>query len=73
MDKQTYLETKIKPIMEELVSQLAIERPEDPLSFIVNWIEKTGGYRTSGLTPEEGKEMEILKEELKKLSHKNTE
>ena len=73
MDKQTYLETKIKPIMEDLVSQLAIERPEDPVRFIVSWIERSGGYRTSGLTPEEAKEMEKLKEEFKKLSHKSTE
>ena len=73
MDKQTYLETKIKPIMEDLVSQLAIERPEDPVRFIVSWIERSGGYRASGLTPEEAKEMEKLKEEFKKLSHKSTE
>ena len=73
MDRQTYLETKIKPIMEELISQLAIEKPEDPVRFIVSWIERTGGYRTSGLSPEEAKEMESLKEEIKKLSHKGSE
>ena len=73
MDKQTYLETKIKPLMEDLVSQLAIERPDDPIRFIVSWIEKSSGYRTSGLTPEEEKEMEKLKEEVKKLSHKTDE
>ena len=73
MDRQTYLDTKIKPIMEELISQLAIEKPEDPIRFIVSWIERTGGYRTSGLTPEEAKEMESLKEELKKLAHKTSE
>ena len=73
MDKQTYLETKIKPLMEDLVSQLAVERPEDPLRFIVSWIERSEGYRTSGLTPEEAKEMEKLKEEVKKFPHKNSE
>ncbi len=73
MDAQAYLETKVKPIMEELVSQLAIERPEDPVRFIVNWIERSGGYRTSGLTPEETKEYEKLKEEAKKLLNKGQE
>ena len=68
MDEQKkYLETKIRPIMEELISQLSIERPENPIRFIVNWIERTGGYKTSGLTPEESKEMEQLKEELNKI------
>ena len=67
MDKQEYLEKKIKPIMDELVSQLAIERPEDPIRFIVNWIDKTGGYTTEGLNELEKKEMEKLKEELKQL------
>ena len=73
MDKQTYLETKIKPIMEELVSQLAIERPEDPKRFIVSWLEKQEGYRTSGLTAEEAKELARLKEEVKKLQNKPQE
>ena len=73
MDAQAYLETKVKPIMEELVAQLAIERPEDPVRFIVNWIERSGGYRTSGLTPEETKEYEKLKEEAKKLLNKGQE
>ena len=67
MDKQEYLEKKIKPIMEDLLSQLAIERPEDPVRFIVNWIDRTGGYSEKGLTEEEKKEMEKLKEELNQL------
>lgn len=71
MDKQEYLEKKIKPIMDELVSQLAIERPEDPIRFIVNWIDKTGGYTTEGLNEQEKKEMEQLKEELKQLKNQS--
>lgn len=71
MDKQEYLEKKIKPIMDELVSQLAIERPEDPIRFIVNWIDKTGGYTTEGLNEQEKKEMEKLKEELKQLKNQS--
>ncbi len=67
MDKQEYLEKKIKPIMEDLISQLAIERPEDPIRFIVNWIDRTGGYTQSGLNEQEKKEMEKLKEELNQL------
>ena len=71
MDKQEYLEKKINPIMDELVSQLAIERPEDPIRFIVNWIDKTGGYTTEGLNEQEKKEMEKLKEELKQLKNQS--
>jgi hypothetical protein len=57
--------------MDELVSQLAIERPEDPIRFIVNWIDKTGGYTTEGLNEQEKKEMEKLKEELKQLKNQS--
>ncbi len=67
MDKQEYLEKKIKPIMEDLLSQLAIERPEDPVRFIVNWIDRTGGYSPNGLNEAEKKEMEKLKAELEQL------
>ena len=67
MDRQEYLDKKIKPIMEDLISQLAIERPEEPTSFIVNWIENSAGYKPQGLNEEEKKEMEKLKEELEQL------
>ena len=64
MNKQEYLETKIKPIMENLMFQLVCEKPEDPVEFMINWIQKTGGYNSNGLTIKEKEELENLRKEI---------
>ena len=48
MNKQEYLETKIKPIMENLIFQLVLERPDDPAVFMIDWLQKTAGYTYQG-------------------------
>ena len=68
MDRQAYLDQKIKPIMENLLFQLVCERPEDPIKFMVNWLEKTGGYNPDGLTEEENDELLRLREEANKIA-----
>ena len=65
MEKQEYLETKVKPIMENLIFQLICEKPENPVDFMVNWIKKTGGFNPNGLTEVEEEEFKLLKNEIK--------
>ena len=66
MNKQEYLETKIKPIMENLIFQLVLERPDDPAVFMIDWLQKTAGYSLNGLKPEEKEELATLKKEIVK-------
>ena len=63
MNQKEYLEKKIKPIMENLIFQLVLERPEDPTAFMVDWLQKTAGYNLNGLKPEEKEEFANLKRE----------
>ena len=70
MDKQEYLETKVKPIIENLIFQLICERPENPVDFMVNWLQKTGGFNPNGLTEIEVEELNLLREEVKKYQEK---
>ena len=70
MDKQEYLETKVKPIIENLIFQLICERPENPVDFMVNWLQKTGGFNPNGLTELEVEELNLLREEVKKYQEK---
>ena len=37
--KKEYLETKVKPILDELVFQLLCERPENPASYMIEWLK----------------------------------
>jgi len=67
MDKQKYLETKVRPIMEGLIFQLVSERPDNPASFILDWLQKTGGYTDNKLNPDEAKELERLRVEIPNL------
>ena len=69
MEKQEYLETKIKPIIESLVFQLVCDRPSNPVHFMIDWLQKTGGFNPNGLTDEENDELNALKEEMKKYEN----
>lgn len=66
MEKQQFLETMIKPIMENLIFQMVSDRPDNPASYMIDWLQKTGGYTSNGLTLEEKKELELLRKEIKK-------
>ncbi|EEQ97408.1 cAMP-dependent protein kinase regulatory subunit, putative [Perkinsus marinus ATCC 50983] len=35
---QEYIQKKINPILENLVTQLLLERPEDPVPFMIQWL-----------------------------------
>ena len=64
MDKQEYLEKKIKPIMENLIFKLVCEKPSEPEKFMIDWLQKTGGYNSNGLTIKEKDELDNLRKEV---------
>ena len=70
MDKQEYLEMQIKPIIENLVFQILCEKPDNPVEFMVNWLQKTGGYNEDGLTEIEVEELKLLRDEVKKFKER---
>ena len=69
--KKEYLETKVKPILDELVFQLLCERPENPASYMIEWLKKTGGYTSNGLTLKEKEELEKLRKDIISYRKKN--
>ena len=73
MDKQEYLETKIKPIFENLVFQIICEKPENPVDFMITWLQKTGGYNPNGLTDQEMDELNMLKVQIQNYKEKEKE
>ncbi len=38
-NKKENLETKVKPILDELEFQLLCERPENPASYMIHWLK----------------------------------
>jgi len=73
MDKQEYLDTKIKPIFENLVFQIICEKPENPVDFMITWLQKTGGYNPNGLTDQEMDELNMLKVQIQNYKEKEKE
>ena len=64
--EETVIKEKIRPIMEQLVYQLVLERPEEPALFMIDYLQKTGGYTSNGITLDEKRELEKLRVEIKK-------
>jgi len=58
------LEEKIKPIIEELVYNLANKMPQDPIKYMIEWLQGKGGYTSNGLTAEEKSELEQLRRDI---------
>ena len=72
MDKQEYLDTKIKPIFENLIFQIICEKPENPVDFMITKKQKTGGYNPNGLTDKEMEELNMLKVQLQNYKDKES-
>mmetsp|Transcript_45885 Transcript_45885/g.99715 ORF Transcript_45885/g.99715 Transcript_45885/m.99715 type:complete len:93 (+) Transcript_45885:68-346(+) len=67
---QEYIQTKINPILESLVTQVLLERPEEPIPFMIAWLSdqaKTtpGSERQGG-----GETAESLRRQVAELKEK---
>lgn len=60
------LKEKIRPILEQMVYQLVVERPENPAIYMIGYLQKLGGYTSNGITLDEKRELESLRKEIKK-------
>jgi cAMP-dependent protein kinase regulator len=77
MSDPNILKEKIRPIMEQLVYQLVLDSPETPVPYMIDYLQKLGGYTSNGITIDEKKELERLRVEIKKFremeDHENHE
>lgn len=76
-EHQEYIQTKVNPILESLVTQVLLERPENPVPFMINWLSdhSKAPKATEGATSKEDveslkKEIEALQAEVKELEAK---
>eukprot|EP00746_Dinoflagellata_sp_MGD_P166297 gnl/MRDRNA2_/MRDRNA2_96087_c0_seq1.p1 gnl/MRDRNA2_/MRDRNA2_96087_c0~~gnl/MRDRNA2_/MRDRNA2_96087_c0_seq1.p1 ORF type:complete len:396 (-),score=124.56 gnl/MRDRNA2_/MRDRNA2_96087_c0_seq1:27-1214(-) len=71
-----YIQTKVNPILESLVTQVLLERPENPVPFMINWLSdhSKAPKATEGQSKEDvdalRKEIEALKAEVTDLEAK---
>jgi cAMP-dependent protein kinase regulator len=63
-ENKEYLNSQIKPILDALFFNLLTHRPNDVLSFTLDWLIKQGGYTANGLTLGEREELGELRKKL---------
>jgi cAMP-dependent protein kinase regulator len=65
--QQEYIQQKVNPILENLVTQLLLERPENLAPFMIKWLTEHAKTPAAAALTEGVNELEELKAELKKL------
>jgi hypothetical protein len=51
-----------------MVMEVTRQQPKDPARFMIEYLQKFGGYTSTGLTIDEKKELESLRLQVKKIS-----
>jgi cAMP-dependent protein kinase regulator len=62
-EHQEYIQTKVNPTLENLVTQVLLERPENPVPFMIQWLAQ----QTKAATTLETGEAEKLRGEIRTL------
>jgi len=66
-EHQEYIQQKVNPILENLVTQLLLERPEDLARFMIKWLSEQTKTPAAAALTEGVNELAELKEEMEKL------
>ena len=40
VEHQEYIQKKVNPILEALVTSVLLDRPEEPIGYMINWLKK---------------------------------
>ncbi len=70
VEHQEYIQKKVNPILESLVTAVLLDKPEDPVGFMVQWLSQ----ESSGTSRVEAESLRsrirVLKEEISALEAK---
>merc|ERR1711957_588058 len=64
--EESEIREMIKPIMQNMLLDVTKNQPKNPSVYMINWLQKQGGYTSNGLTWQEKSELEKLRVEIKK-------
>lgn len=63
-DRKIYLENEIKPIMEDITHKLAVDLPDNPTEYILEYLVSYLGYKDNELSKEEKEELIELRKKV---------
>ena len=58
------MEQKVKPLLNKLVNNIIVDKPENVALYMINFLQKEGGVTSTGLTFEEKEELNRLRKEV---------
>ncbi|CAD7926765.1 unnamed protein product [Amoebophrya sp. A120] len=63
-DHMLFIQEKVNPVLEQLVTQMLLDRPEDPSAFMLAWLKEK--HKESGFPPvsTSGESLEELRQTL---------
>eukprot|EP00397_Hematodinium_sp_SG-2012_P023552 GEMP01024477.1.p1 GENE.GEMP01024477.1~~GEMP01024477.1.p1 ORF type:complete len:431 (+),score=99.77 GEMP01024477.1:150-1442(+) len=67
-DHMTYIHEKVNPILEALVTAVLLERPDDPVGFMIKWLSEQSADKATS-----SHEVEKLQKEIERLKLKQQE
>jgi len=67
-EHQEYIQQKVNPILENLVTQLLLERPEHLAPFMIKWLSEHAKTSAAAALTEGANELSVMKAELEKLT-----
>jgi len=67
-DHMTYIHERVNPVLEALVTAVLLERPDDPVNFMIRWLTEQAPDKTN--TPEE---IDQIRTEIERLKAKQKE
>jgi cAMP-dependent protein kinase regulator len=65
-EMKSYIKSTLEPLLEDMVTECWTDQPEDPIGFLLGWLEKQSGAKPKG-DPELQSENEKLKQEIETL------
>jgi len=69
---EEYLESKLRPLVEPMITSLLIEKPYEPILFMIEWLQNFSGVGNDGINSERA-ELQFLRKEMIKYTKKYKE
>ena len=68
-ENQQYLQKNVRGILQPMVSAVLLEKPNDPILFMIQWLQNYAGIKSTGENIEQA-ELENLRKEVKHYKKK---
>ena len=70
-ERSEFLNTKLNPLLHDLVTEIIVSQPQEPLDFMIEWLEKKHGGKSEYKVDERKLKTIVKSEKIKDLEKEN--